>query len=241
VWQLSGTWPRLPANVQVTSLTYTLCCASTAMPCGAAKLPAATGSGPPQRPLPAHAHTVLRVAAGAGRRREVSGRDRVRAAPAADHGAVLVVDADTPRFDVTRRAVPSRRLTRLPPEPRYVCATLAVEDDVRRAPGVGPLREVLAVRAENLDAIVLAIAHEDAAVGGHRDAVGQEELAGALARHTPRPLQLAAGREEVHAAVAVAVRDVEIAPRADRKVRRPVEGPTGPLDGRGVLAVVASV
>src|SRR5262245_18256865 len=149
----------------------------------------------------------MRVDRDAVRRREASGRDRVRPAPAGDHGAILVIHADAARLDLTRRAVPSRRLARLPPELRHVRAALAVEDDVCRAPGVGPLREVLAVRAEDLDAIVLAIAHEDAAVGSHRDAVGQEELAGALPRHAPRPLQLAAWREEVNAAVAVAVRD----------------------------------
>src|SRR4030095_15919560 len=44
-----GTWPRLAASVEVTSLTYTSPRESTAMPCGAAKLPAAVGSGPPQR------------------------------------------------------------------------------------------------------------------------------------------------------------------------------------------------
>src|SRR5262249_17442743 len=55
-WVPSGTWPRLAAKVHVTSLTYTSPRESTAMPCGAAKLPAAVGSGPPQRastaPLP---------------------------------------------------------------------------------------------------------------------------------------------------------------------------------------------
>ena len=39
-----GTWPRLAAKVHVTSLTYTSPRESTAMPCGAAKLPAAVGS-----------------------------------------------------------------------------------------------------------------------------------------------------------------------------------------------------
>src|SRR5262249_39738282 len=53
--------------------------------------------------------------------------------------------------------------------------------------------------------------------------------------------QLAGGREEMDAAVSVAVGYVEITPRTDREVRGPVEGATGPLDGRGVLAVVAGV
>src|SRR5262249_10254698 len=162
------------------------------------------------------------------RRREASGRDRVRPAPTADHGAVLVVDADAPRLDVTRRTVPSRRLTRLPPELRHVRAALAVEHDVRRAARVRPLREVLAVGAELLGAMVPPRTAEPRPAGAPRAAVGKEDPAGALPGPAPGPLQLTAGREEVDAAVAVAVRDVEIAPRANREIRRSVEGPAGP-------------
>ena len=110
-----------------------------------------------------------------------------------------------------------------------------------RPPRVGPLRQVLAVGAEDLDAVVLAIAHEHAPVRRHRDAVGQEELARARAGHAPRPLQLTGRRELMHAAVAVAVGDVEIALGAHGDVRRPVERPTGARDRARILAVVTRV
>ena len=108
-----------------------------------------------------------------------------------------------------------------------------------RALRVGPLGEVLAVRAEDLDAVVLAVADEDAPVRGDGDAVRQVELAGAAARHAPRPSELAARREPVHATVAVAVGDVQVPRRRDREVRRAVERASGPRDAPGALAVVA--
>src|SRR5262252_5593564 len=93
--------------------------------------------------------------------------------------------------------------------------------------GVRPLAQVLAVRAEDLDAVVLAIAHEDAPVHRHRDAVGQEELAGPAPRRAPGALELARGRVLMHATVAVAIGDVEIALWSYRKVGRPVERRAG--------------
>src|SRR5580765_4782009 len=54
-------------------------------------------------------------------------------------------------------------------------------DTYARPLGVGPFREVLTVRAEDLDAVVLSIAHEDPAVGRGGDAVRQVELARTLA------------------------------------------------------------
>src|SRR5207253_9175666 len=101
--------------------------------------------------------------------------------------------------------------------------------------------EVLAVGAEDLDAIALAVADEHAAVGGHRDTVREIGLARPGARHAPRALQGAGRRELVHTAVAVAVGHVEVAPGPDREVRRTVEGTGGARDGHVVLAVVAGV
>src|SRR5437867_3469701 len=189
----------------------------------------------------AHVHVALRVDRDAVRRREAAGRRRIRPAPARQHPAVAIVDADATRLDVARRPVAARRLPRLPPELRDVGAPGAVEHDVRRAARVGPLGQVLAVGAEDLDAVVLAVADEDAAVGGDGDAVGEEELARPLTGHAPRPLELARGREEVDAAVAVAVGHVELTLRPDREIRRPVERPAGLRDRRGALAVVAGV
>src|SRR5882672_6058283 len=139
-----------------------------------------------------------RVHRDAVRRREAPGGRRVGAAPAREHAPVLVVDADAARADVAGRTVASRRLARLPPELRDVGTALRVEHDVGRAARIGPLREVAAVGIEDLDAVVLAVADEDASVGGHGDAVGQEEFARALTRHAPRALQLAGRRELVH-------------------------------------------
>ena len=79
----------------------------------------------------------------------------------------------------------------MPPQFGDVGPALRVEHEMRRALGVCPLAEILTVRAEDLDAVVLAIADEDAPVGRHGDTVRDEELAGAAARCAPRPLQLA--------------------------------------------------
>ena len=135
----------------------------------------------------------------------------------ASRRAVLVEDAHAALARIADGPVALRGLALVPPQLGDVGAALAVEDDVRRPLRVGPLGQVLAVRAEDLDAVVLAVADEHAAVGGDGDAVRQVELAGPVARLAPRPLELAVRREVVHAAVAVAVGDVEIALRADRR------------------------
>jgi hypothetical protein len=155
--------------------------------------------------------------------------------------AVRVVHADPAVARLGDRTMPLRGLALVPPQLGNVGASLRVEHEVGRALRVGPLAQILAVGTEDLDAIVLAVAHEHTAVGGDGDAVGDEELAGALARRAPRALELAGRRELVHAAVAVAVGDVEIALWADRQIRGPVERSAGPRDGAGVLAVVAGV
>src|SRR5262249_23210621 len=107
--------------------------------------------------------------------------------------------------------------------------------------GLGPLAQVLAVGAEDLDAVGLAIAHPHAPVGRASDAVRQPELARAVAGLAPRALELPGRRKDVHARIAVAVRDVEIALGTYGDVGRPVERARPPLDGAGVLAVVAGV
>ena len=85
-----------------------------------------------------------------------------------------------------------RRLALVPPQLGDVGAALRVEHQVGRPLRVGPLGEVLAVRAEDLDAVVLAVADEDAPVRGDGDAVRQVELAGTGARDAPGVLQRAA-------------------------------------------------
>src|SRR5687768_15060727 len=89
----------------------------------------------------AHVDVAARVYREAVRGPEFASRDRAGTAPAPDHVAVTVVDADPTRFVVAGRTVTGRRLTRLPPELGDVRASLAVEHDVGRAPRVGPLVE----------------------------------------------------------------------------------------------------
>src|SRR2546426_7232627 len=111
----------------------------------------------------------------------------------------------------------------MPPELRDEGAAFRVENEVGRALDVRPLAEILALGAEDLDAIILAVADIDAAVGAHRDAVGEIELAGPGSRDAPGALALPRRREAVDAAVAVPVADVEIALGADGQVGRPIE------------------
>src|SRR5262249_45783863 len=129
----------------------------------------------------------------------------------------------------------------LPPELGHVRPRLPVEHDVSGSPRVRPLAQVLAIRAEDLDPVVLAIADEHAAVHVHGDTMGQEELARALPWRAPRAPELAVWPELVHAAVAISVGDVQIARGRPRDVRRPVERLAGPRHRACVLAVIARV
>src|SRR5919106_1225741 len=102
-------------------------------------------------------------------------RERPRhlgAAPAGEELAVAVEDADPSRARILDRPVTLRGLATVPPELGDVGAPLRVENEMGRALGGGPFRQVLAVGAEDLDAIVLAVADEDAPVGGDGDAMG---------------------------------------------------------------------
>ena len=89
---------------------------------------------------------------------------------------------------------------------------------------VVPLGLVPAVAVEDLHAVVLAVGHVHPAVGVAADVVRDVELAGIGARLAPRVQELAVRRVLVHARVAVAVGDVEIALRRQRGVRAAVEG-----------------
>ena len=108
-----------------------------------------------------------------------------------------------------------------------------------------PLRLVLAVAVEHLDAVVLAVGDIDPAVGVGDDVVDDVELAGIGARLAPGLYQLAVGRVFVHAGIAVAVRHVDLALRRQRGVGAAVErlaahegrGLVGNADGQQHLAV----
>ncbi|RXH39552.1 hypothetical protein XH94_16700 [Bradyrhizobium zhanjiangense] len=72
--------------------------------------------------------------------------------------------------------------------------------------------------------MVLAIGDIDPAIGVGDDIVHDVELAGIGARLAPALDQLAVGRELVHAGVAVAVGDVDLALRRQRRVGAAMEG-----------------
>src|SRR5262249_29908757 len=97
----------------------------------------------------AHVDVALRIDRDAVRRHEAPGRTCVLTAPAAQHAAFPVVDADAAVARLRDRAVTLRLLTLVPPELRDVRAPGAVEHDMRRTLRVRPFRQVLAVRAED--------------------------------------------------------------------------------------------
>src|SRR5262245_53580891 len=98
------------------------------------------------------------------RRGEASRRAGIGRTPAREHPSVLVEHADPAVARLGNGSVSLRRLSAVPPELRDVSAALCIEYQMGRTLSVRPLREVLAVRTEDLDAIVLTVAHEDPAV-----------------------------------------------------------------------------
>src|SRR2546428_2529434 len=194
---------------------------------------------------------AVRVERETVRRTEVPRTTRIGGAPglvrravvaeARDDRAALVADCDAAREVTLDRAAPERPEPRPPAELGDERPALRVEGELRRPLHIGPLREELAVGAEHLDAVVLAVADEHAAVRVHGDAVREHELARAGPGLAPGREELAARREAVDPRIPVAVGDVQVAVRRDREVRRPVEGRTAPRDRADALAVVARV
>src|SRR2546425_392070 len=189
----------------------------------------------------AHVDVAARVHGEAVRGGEAARHAGVRAAPPREHASVPVVDADTTVPRLLDRSMATRRLALVPPQLGDVGAALRVEHEVRGALGVRPLREVLALGAEDLDAIVLAVADEDAAIRVDGDAMRQVELARPGARYAPGLLELAGRREAMHPTVAVPIGDIEVAPRTDGQIRGPVERARGSSDRHVVLAVVPRI
>src|SRR5688572_16015409 len=179
----------------------------------------------------ADVHVGLGIHAQSVRSDESAGIGHLRLAPAREQGAIAIEDADAAVRGIFAHAETIRRLIGIPPELGHVRAARAVEHDVRRALDVRPLLQELALGAEDLDPIVLAIAHEHAAVGGDADTVRQHEFPRALARRAPRALELAGRREAMHAAVAIPIGDVQVTVRRDGDVRGPIERSAGPADG----------
>src|SRR5262249_10188397 len=83
------------------------------------------------------------------------------------------------------------------------------DEHVLGAAEVGPLAKELAVRVEDLDTVILAVADVDGAFGIDGHGVGRVELAGALASLAPIKQVLAVGSDFDDARVAVAVGDID--------------------------------
>ena len=98
-----------------------------------------------------------------------------------------------------------------------------VRIDRHRLVGAGHLVEIGAGGIEHLDAVVLAIADQHAAVRHHPDAVRRGELARAVARPAPGADMRAGRGEAMHDGAAVAVRDIDVAGRRDRDAARMIE------------------
>src|SRR5262249_2104496 len=88
-----------------------------------------------------------------------------------------------------------------------------------------PLPEKLSLTSENLDAIVLPIAHIHIPFGIERRGVRHVELTRTCAGFSPFQEVLAGGRELHQASIAVAVRDVDVAISREGDIGRFVEHP----------------
>ena len=144
----------------------------------------------------------------------------VHVAKARQQLALVVDDAD-PRAEV--RAVPVDRLHR----PEFADIADRVADIVHVEPArpvqIIPLRLVLAVAVEYLDAMVFPVGDIDPAVGVGADVVHDVELAGIGAGLAPRHQQFPVRRVFVHLGVAIAVGDVDLPVRRQCRVRAAVE------------------
>src|SRR5712691_2037761 len=125
------------------------------------------------------------------RRNKVTGLRRVRSAPAQQHVAVDVVDAQSRRLFRSDRPTAERIHARAPDELADVDPIVVVDEDVLRSLNVEPVAEEGAIRAEDLDTVIFAVADEDSPVGVHPGAVRHTKLAVLRSRLAPRFAQLA--------------------------------------------------
>src|SRR5438552_11739243 len=167
--------------------------------------------------------------------------DRTIIAEPCQDRAAVVEDRDAARTVARDRSGAERPETFAPRQLGDDGDAARIEYELRRPLHLGPLSEELTVGTEDLDPIVLAIAHEDAAIRVDRDAVRDHELAGTAAGLTPRPAELALRREVMHARVPVAIRDVEVTAGRDGETRRSVERRSAVRDRCDGLPVVAGV
>ena len=174
------------------------------------------------------------------RGKAASGRG-VRRAPAGQESTALIEHAHPSRTRLRHGTEAAGDVTQVPPEFGHVDPALGVKDDVGGPLRVRPLVQVLAVGAEDLDAVALPVTDKDAAIRRHRNAVRQIELPWAAAWRAPRVFELPGGGKLMHAAIAVAVGHIEVALRANGDIGGAVEGAASPRDGHEVPAVIAGV
>src|ERR1700730_8974868 len=130
----------------------------------------------------------------------------MRIAKPAQELALVVDDADA-WPEVRALQVDGHRRTKLPDVADRVTGIVHVKP--ARAMQVIPLRLILAVAVEHLDAVVLAVGDIDPAISIGADVVHDVEFAWASAGLAPRLQQLAVGRVFMDASIPEPVGDVD--------------------------------
>src|SRR5262245_51007149 len=145
----SITWSALPLGLERKFLECVAVCRGTTT---------ADCEGPGDL---AHVDSALGVDGKTMWRGKAAGGRSVRCAPAGQQSTVRIEDADPAVTRLRHGTEAARDITRVPPELRHIRAALGVKDNMGRPLGVCPLVQVLAVRAEDLDAVALPVTHED--------------------------------------------------------------------------------
>ncbi len=138
-------------------------------------------------------------------RRHEADPDRGIVAPAHLDIALEIQDGDARGSILTPRRRHERKQRGPLTELGHVDVARVVDAHVIGAGQIVPFVEILAVQVEDLDPIVLAIAHQDALVSQHQHGVGNVEMARLAAGLAPRGAQLTLRREVMHAGVAIAI------------------------------------
>src|SRR5690606_8285544 len=97
--------------------------------------------------------------------------------------------------------------------------------EVARHVEPGPLGHESALRVEHLDALILAVGDVDLVATVDGDEMDDGERAGPGSGLPPGAQQRAIGCEAMDAAIAIAVRNVDLAVRREGDAGRHVEGP----------------
>src|SRR5260221_1049187 len=160
---------------------------------------------------------ALRIQREAVRREEFSGLEAraVLAAKPRDPLALGVNDGQA-RTQIRNLAIDRHARAELANDKIRLLAAAAVQRT--GAMQIIPLRLVSAVAVEHLHAVVLTVRDIDKTVGVGCDVVDDIELAGIAAGLAPAFQQLPIRRAFVHAGIAVAVRDIDLALRRQRGV-----------------------